>query len=189
MPSRSNSLREVQSEAGEAREACWFISSNSRFLLVYLFLGDETRCFIVAQKIELLGVERSPMRQIKPQMRGKGHKFTCTSGGSEACSNQLSMIKTYIWTPRSIFYYARELSYTLKWPWTMLLKLFLLLVYIEEFWNLSQSAQHGQKHISGYQDQPSTRGGKNYFLTPHMVLSERAYSQKKHHKMHHTRSV
>ena len=70
MPSRSNSLREVQSEAGEAREACWFISSNSRFLLVYLFLGDETRCFLVAQKIKLLGVERLPMRQIKPQMRG-----------------------------------------------------------------------------------------------------------------------
>ena len=70
MPSRSNSLREVQSEAGEAREACWFISSNSRFLLVYLFLGDETRCFLVAQKIKLLGVERSPMRQIKTQTQG-----------------------------------------------------------------------------------------------------------------------
>ena len=41
----------------------------------------------------------------------------------------------------------------------MLLKLFLLLVYIEEFWNLFQSTQHGQKHISGYQDQPSTMPG------------------------------
>ena len=38
--------------------------------------------------------------------------------------------KTYIWTPRSTFYNARELSYTLKWPWTMLLALFLVLVYI-----------------------------------------------------------
>ena len=74
------------------------------------------------------------------------------------------MIKTYIWTPRSIFYYARELSYTLKWPWTMLLKLFLLLVYIEEFWNLFQSTQHGQKHISGHQDQPSTMPGS--WVTP-----------------------
>ena len=70
MTSRSESLREALSEAGEAREACCFIYSNSRFLLVYLFLGDETRCFIVAQKIEPLGVERSPMRQIKPQTRG-----------------------------------------------------------------------------------------------------------------------
>ena len=68
--SRSNSLREALSEAGEAREACWFISSNSRFLLVYLFLGDETRCFLVAQKIEPLGVERLPMRQIKHKMFG-----------------------------------------------------------------------------------------------------------------------
>ena len=41
--------------------------------------------------------------------------------------------KTYIWTPRSTFYDARELSYTLKWLWTMLLPLFLVLVYIEEF--------------------------------------------------------
>ena len=24
--------------------------------------------------------------------------------------------KTYIWTPRSTFYDARELNYTLKWP-------------------------------------------------------------------------
>ena len=29
--------------------------------------------------------------------------------------------KTYIWTPRSTFYDSRELSYTLKWPRTMLL--------------------------------------------------------------------
>ena len=61
---------EALSEAGEAGEARWFISSDSRFLLVYLFLGDETRCFVVAQKIKLLGVERLPMRQIKPQTRG-----------------------------------------------------------------------------------------------------------------------
>ena len=27
--------------------------------------------------------------------------------------------KTYIWTPRSTFYDARELSYTLKWSWAM----------------------------------------------------------------------
>ncbi len=44
-----------------------------------------------------------------------------------------SWSKTYIWTPRSTFYDARELSYTLKWLWTMLLPLFLELVYIEEF--------------------------------------------------------
>ena len=37
-------------------------------------------------------------------------------------------LKTYIWPPRSNFYNARELSYTLKWPWTMLLALFLVLV-------------------------------------------------------------
>ena len=41
--------------------------------------------------------------------------------------------KTYIWTPRSTFHDARELSYTLKWLWTVLLPLFLVLVYIEEF--------------------------------------------------------
>ena len=27
-------------------------------------------------------------------------------------------LKTYIWPPRSNFYNARELSYTIKWPWT-----------------------------------------------------------------------
>ena len=35
-----------------------------------------------------------------------------------------ALLKTYIWTPRSTFYNARELSYTLKWLkwlWTMLL--------------------------------------------------------------------
>ena len=72
--------------------------------------------------------------------------------------------KTYIMTPSSTFYDARKLSYTLKWPWTMLLKLFLLLVYIEEFWNLFQSTQHGQKHISGHQDQPSMMPGS--WFTP-----------------------
>ena len=41
--------------------------------------------------------------------------------------------KTYIWTPRSTFYHARELSYIRKWPWTMLLALFLVLVYIRQF--------------------------------------------------------
>ena len=70
MTSISNSLREPLSEAGEAREACCYIYSNSRILLVYLFLGDEIRCFLVAQKIEPLGVERLPMRQIKHQMFG-----------------------------------------------------------------------------------------------------------------------
>ena len=29
--------------------------------------------------------------------------------------------KSYIWTPRSTFNDARELSYIWKWPWTMLL--------------------------------------------------------------------
>ena len=37
------------------------------------------------------------------------------------------MIKTYIWTPRSTFYDARELSYTLKWLWTLLLALLVVL--------------------------------------------------------------
>ena len=32
--------------------------------------------------------------------------------------------KTYIWTPRSTFHDARELSYTLKWPWAMMLSNF-----------------------------------------------------------------
>ena len=41
--------------------------------------------------------------------------------------------KTYIWTPRSTFYNERKLSFTLKWLWTMLLPLFLVLVYIEKF--------------------------------------------------------
>ena len=41
--------------------------------------------------------------------------------------------KTYIWTPRSTLYDARELSYTLKWLWTKLLALFLVLVYIKWF--------------------------------------------------------
>ena len=36
--------------------------------------------------------------------------------------------KTYIWIPKSTFYNARELSYNLNWPWTMLLALFLVLV-------------------------------------------------------------
>jgi len=67
--------------------------------------------------------------------------------------------KIYMWTQRSTFYDARELSYTLKWPWTMLLTLLLVLVYIWQFWNLFQSTQHGQKHISGHQDQPSMMSG------------------------------
>ena len=71
-------------------------------------------------------------------------------------------LKTYIWTPRSTFYDAREVSYTLKWLWTMLLSL--LLVYIRQFWNQFQSTQLGQKHISGHQDQPSTM--KQYWVTP-----------------------
>ena len=29
--------------------------------------------------------------------------------------------KTYIWTPKVSFYNVRDLSYTLKWNWTMLL--------------------------------------------------------------------
>ena len=35
--------------------------------------------------------------------------------------------KTYIWTPRSTFHDARELSYTLKWLWTLLLALLVVL--------------------------------------------------------------
>ena len=72
--------------------------------------------------------------------------------------------KIYMWTQRSTFYDARELSYTLKWPWTMLLTLLLVLVYIWQFWNLFQSTQHGQKHISGHQDQPSMMPGS--WVTP-----------------------
>ena len=41
--------------------------------------------------------------------------------------------KTYIWTPRSTFYDARKLSYTLKWPWTMSLAMLVVLVYISQF--------------------------------------------------------
>ena len=72
--------------------------------------------------------------------------------------------KTYIWTPRSTFYDSRELSYTLKWPWTLLLALLLVLVYIWQLWNLFQSTQHAQKHISGHQDQPSIMPGS--WVTP-----------------------
>ena len=125
----------------------------------------------------------------------------CTSGSSETCSSQLSMVKnryldtkfnllwcqeaelhlevaldhvvgsvvvisvhlavlkpvpvnsawskTYIWTPRSTFYDARKLSYTLKWPWTMSLAVLVVLVYISQFWNLFQSTQHGKKVLKG----------------------------------------
>ena len=41
--------------------------------------------------------------------------------------------KTFIWTPRSTFYDAQELIYTLKWPWTLLLALLMVLVYIGQF--------------------------------------------------------
>ena len=41
--------------------------------------------------------------------------------------------KTFIWTPRSTFYDSQEPSYTLKWPWTMLLAVLLVLVYIWQF--------------------------------------------------------
>ena len=41
--------------------------------------------------------------------------------------------KTYIWTPRSTFYDARQLSYTLMWSRIMLLALLLVLVYIWQF--------------------------------------------------------
>ena len=34
--------------------------------------------------------------------------------------------KTYIWTPRSTLYEAWKLSYSLKWPWTILLALLLV---------------------------------------------------------------
>ena len=70
--------------------------------------------------------------------------------------------KTYIWTPKSTFYNAMELSYTLKWPWTMLMALLLVLmvlVYIWHIWNQVQSTQHGQKHISGHQKYPSIMSG------------------------------
>ena len=126
----------------------------------------------------------------------------CTSGSSETCTSQLSMVKniyldtkiyllrcqeaelhlevaldhvvgsvvvvgvhlavlkpvpvnstwpkTYIWTPRTTFYDARKLSNTLKWPWTMLLAVLLVLVYIWQFWNLFQSTQYGQKVLKGF---------------------------------------
>ena len=67
--------------------------------------------------------------------------------------------KTYIWTPRSTFNYARKLNYTLKWPRTLLMALFLMLVFIWQLWYLFWSTQHGQKHISGHQDQPSIMPG------------------------------
>ena len=71
----------------------------------------------------------------------------------------LARSKTYIWTPRSTFYNERKLSCTLKWLWTKLLALFLVLLYIEQFWNQFQSTQDGQKHISGHQEQPSMMQG------------------------------
>ncbi len=71
--------------------------------------------------------------------------------------------KTYILTQKSTFYNVREMSYTLKWPWTLLSAL-MVLVYIGEFWNLFQSTQHGQKHISWHKDQPSTMSGS--WVTP-----------------------
>ena len=60
--------------------------------------------------------------------------------------------KTNMWTPRPNFYNARKLSYTLKLPRTLLLALFLVLVYIWQLWYLFWSTQHSQKHISGHQD-------------------------------------
>ena len=72
--------------------------------------------------------------------------------------------KIYTWTQRSTFYDTRELSYTLKWPWTMLLTLLLVLVYIWQFWNLFQSTQDDQKHISGHKDQPPMMSGR--WVTP-----------------------
>ena len=42
--------------------------------------------------------------------------------------------KTYIWTPRSTFYDSQEPSYTLKWPWTMLLALLLVLFVLVYIW-------------------------------------------------------
>ena len=41
--------------------------------------------------------------------------------------------KTYILALRSTFYYVRELSYTLKWLWTLLLASFMVFGYIEQF--------------------------------------------------------
>ena len=46
--------------------------------------------------------------------------------------------KTNTWTPRPTFNNVRELSYTLKWPWTMLFAMLLVLVYIWQFWNMFQ---------------------------------------------------
>ena len=43
------------------------------------------------------------------------------------------MAKNVYLDTKITFYNARELSYTLNWLWTMLLPLFLVLVYIEEF--------------------------------------------------------
>ena len=61
-----------------------------------------------------------------------------------------ALSKTYIWTPKASFYNARELSYSLKWPWILLLALLLVMLYIWQFQNLFQSTQHGQKHICGH---------------------------------------
>ena len=44
--------------------------------------------------------------------------------------------KTYIWTPKSTFYNAMELSYTLKWPWTMLMALLLVLMVLVYIWQI-----------------------------------------------------
>ena len=125
----------------------------------------------------------------------------CTSGSSETCTSQLSMVKniyldtkiyllrcqgvelhlevaldhvaivlgvgvhwgvlkpvpinsawskTYIWTPRSNFYNAMELSYTLKWPLTMSLSVLFVLAYIWQFWNLFLSTRHGKKVLKGF---------------------------------------
>ena len=40
--------------------------------------------------------------------------------------------KTYVWTLRSTFYNVRELSYILKWAWTLLLALYVVGVGVHQ---------------------------------------------------------
>ena len=62
MTSISKTLGKVLGVARVAGEARWFIFKKSRFFFVYLFLVDETGCFLLAIKTEPEGVERSPIQ-------------------------------------------------------------------------------------------------------------------------------
>ena len=73
-------------------------------------------------------------------------------GSSETCSSELSIIKNrYLDTKISLLRcLGAELHLQVALDHV---------VGVHQFWNLFESTQHGEKHISGHQDQPSTKPG------------------------------